>query len=165
MLLEVSAQLLVHFVGRRLYALEAEATGKPAVKEGAGEGTDARACIQQAAGLQGAGREHARHEAGHARRGHELAQLRLVLLSGTGGHLAAHAVCGVKLLKHSVSSSLARRDDADVFVKGGAGHAIAAGHVCHLNVWVTQKRLDLSHLLIVQLRLAATGPATGTGGS
>jgi hypothetical protein len=35
-LLEVSPQLLVHFVGRRLYALETEATGHPAVKEGAG---------------------------------------------------------------------------------------------------------------------------------
>lgn len=108
-LLEVAAQLFVHFVGRRLYGLEAEATGQPAVKEGAGEGTNARACIQQAAGLQGAGREHARHEACHARRGHELTQLGLVLLSGAWGHLAAHAVCGVKLREHSVSSSLARR--------------------------------------------------------
>jgi len=65
---EVPAQPLVHLVGPRLYSLEAKATGKPAIKEGAGEG--ARASIEQerqvCAGGQGAGLEHARHEAGHA---------------------------------------------------------------------------------------------------
>jgi hypothetical protein len=44
---------------------------------------------------------------------------------------------------------LTRRDDADVLVKGGSGHAITAGYLGHLNIWIAQQGFDLSHLLVV----------------
>lgn len=88
------------------------------------------------------------NEAGHARRRHELAELSFLFTCGAACQLAAHAVCGVWLLKHP-KSSLTRRDDANVLVKGGSGHAITAGYVCHLNVWIAQQGFYLSHLLVV----------------
>jgi hypothetical protein len=51
-------------------------------------------------------------------------------------------------LEHS-KSSLTRRNNADVLIKGGARHAITAGNLGHLNIRVTQKRLYLTHLLVV----------------
>ena len=47
--------------------------------------------------------------------------------------------------------------DAAMLVNRGSRYAIATGHVCHLNIGVTQQGFDFSHLLFVQLRLAATG--------
>lgn len=44
---------------------------------------------------EGAGREYLGHEAGHARRYHELAEPGLALLSDAGGRLATHTVSGV----------------------------------------------------------------------
>lgn len=54
--------------------------------------------------------------------------------------------------------------DAAMLVNRGSRYAIATGHVSHLNMGVTQQGFDLSNLLFIQLRLAATGSATGTSG-
>lgn len=92
---KVAAQLLVDLVGRRFDRFKAKTPSHPAVKKGAGQSAHARARIKQAAGLQGAGWEQGRHEAGHTRGCHELAKLGLALLRNARCHLAAHAVCGV----------------------------------------------------------------------
>jgi len=42
---EVFPQCFAHLISRRLYGLEAEATGKPAIKERARECTNACACV------------------------------------------------------------------------------------------------------------------------
>ncbi len=54
--------------------------------------------------------------------------------------------------------------DATMLVNRGSRYAIATGHVRNLNIGVTQQGFDLSHLLFIQLRLAATGATTGTRG-
>lgn len=54
--------------------------------------------------------------------------------------------------------------DAAMLVNRGSRYAIATGHVSHLNIGVTQQGFDLTNLLFIQLRLAATGAATGTSG-
>lgn len=54
--------------------------------------------------------------------------------------------------------------DTAMLVNRGSRYAIATGHVCNLNIGVTQQGFDLSYLLFIQLRLAATGAATGTSG-
>ena len=118
---KVVPQVIVHLAGCHLYGRKAEAARRPAVEKGAGQCPRARPCIQEAAGVQGAGWKKGRHEAGHGCRRHELAKLgfprsRLVFLRDDGCLLLARGVCKVQsehpkspLQQNNTKSSYANR--------------------------------------------------------